>query len=91
MNHWIEGGLLLLALIAGTCAGWIAGRRAGLRLPNVWVSLLVLLAGSLGGPLLTYRLMGAQVWSFMLALLLSGLAIGLTCWPMSETQGRREW
>jgi hypothetical protein len=42
MNPWLEGTLLTLALLAGIAAGWLAGQRFDLRMPNVSVATLVL-------------------------------------------------
>lgn len=63
----------------------------GLRMPSVWISAAALVAGSLGGPALTYKLLGASLWSYILALLIAGLVTGLTFWPMGERQGEKEW
>ncbi|MFN3650483.1 MAG: hypothetical protein ACK47B_12970 [Armatimonadota bacterium] len=91
MNPWVQGGILSLALAVGVGAGWLAGRTLRRRSPNAWVSTLILLAGSLGGPLVTYRLLGPGIVSYIAALLIAGLATGFVFWPMGEKQGEREW
>lgn len=91
MDPWLKAGLLSLALLVGTGAGWLGGKMTGLRMPNVWISAAVLVGGSLGGPALTYKLLGPGLWSYVLALLIAGLATGLTFWPMGERQGEKEW
>ncbi|HEU4753936.1 MAG TPA: hypothetical protein VFU47_12580 [Armatimonadota bacterium] len=91
MNPWLEGTVLAIALTAGGAVGWVLGSRLRLRLPNAFVTTLVLAVGSLGGPVLTYRLMGPGLWSYILALLLAGVTAGIAFWPMGERQGTREW
>jgi len=91
MNPWLEGTILTLALLIGIGMGWGAGKGLRLRMPNVPVAALVLLVGSLGGPVLTYRLMGRELGSYLLALLIAGAATGLVFWPMGQKQGEREW
>lgn len=91
MNAWLLGGLLTGALIAGFAAGWFGMRRMGIRMPNAWVSFVVLLAGSVVAPAVTYHTLGATPLSFATALLFSGFAAGATFWPMGEPQGAREW
>jgi hypothetical protein len=91
VNPWILGGVLTLALIAGFAVGWFGMRSLGIRMPNAWVSFVVLLAGSLGAPALTYHLIGATPTSFVVALLGAGFCAGATFWPMGQTQGERQW
>jgi hypothetical protein len=91
MNPWIEGGILTLTLVIGIAIGWVAGKGLGLRMPNVPVAALVLLVGSLGGPVLTYRLMGRELGSYLVALVIAGAVTGLVFWPMGEKQGKKEW
>jgi hypothetical protein len=91
MSSWTKVGLLSLVLLAAAGAGWLFGARTRLRMPNVWVSSLLLVAGSLGGPALTYKLLGPGLWSYVLALSLAGFCTGLAFWPMGERQGEREW
>ena len=91
MSAWTLGGLLAAALLAGFAGGWLTCGRLGLRSPNPAVSFLILLSGSLGGPALTYHLLGGTPASYALALLIAGFAAGATFWPMGEHQGAREW
>jgi uncharacterized membrane protein (DUF441 family) len=91
VSSWTLAIVLTTALLAGFCCGWIAGRAFKLRAPNVAIATGILVAGSLGGPLVTYTTLGASAWSHALALLLAGLATGVTFWPMGERQGRRQW
>lgn len=91
MDGWLRGGLLTLALLLGFVLGWWGGKALGLRLPNAYATTLLLIAGSLGGPALTYRFLGPGPLSFSLALVLAGLTAGLAFWPMGENQGEREW
>lgn len=91
MSAWIQAGVLALALIAGFAAGWIAGKRTGLRMPSLWVSAVFLILGSLGGPLLTFKLLGRGDLSYIVALLIAGAATGVVFWPMSLKQGEKQW
>jgi hypothetical protein len=91
MSPWLEGSFLTLALLAGIILGWLVGKRFGLRMPNVPLATLVLIAGSLGGPVLTDRLLGRGIGAYLLALLIAGAATGLTFWPMGEKQGEKKW
>lgn len=91
MNGWTFGITLSVALLAGVGAGWLFGKLTGLHSPNVWLTTLILVAGSLGGPALTYKLMGPGVWAYALALLVAGFAAGFSFWPMGERQGEKEW
>lgn len=91
MTPWAVAGALVWALLSGFGMGWWTGRRLSLRMPNAYTTTLLLLAGSLGGPLLTSRLLGGGLLSFVLALLIAGFAAGLAFWPMGERQGERQW
>ena len=91
MSAWVQGGLLSGALVAGFLAGWFGGRALGLRMPSVWISTAVLVAGSLGGPLLTWELIGRGPLSYVAALVIAGGAAGIVFWPMGLPQGEREW
>lgn len=83
--------VLIAALVVGFIAGWVVGARVGIRMPNVLVSSVVLVAGSLGGPVLAFSWLGAHRWSHALALVLAGAAAGVTFWPMGQRQGQRQW
>ena len=91
MNPWVQAGLLSLVLLMAAAAGWLFGKLTGLRMPNVWLTTLLLVAGSLGGPAVTYKLMGPSMWSYVLALSVAGFCTGLAFWPMGEKQGEKEW
>ncbi len=91
MNPWAQAAVLSLTLLAGVGAGWLFGKLTGLRMSNVWATTLLLVAGSLGGPAVTYKLMGPGLWSYVLALLVAGFCAGLAFWPMGEKQGEKEW
>lgn len=85
------GAILVVALITGFVTGWVSGKALRLAMPNVAVTTLVLTAGSLGGPLMTFALFGPGTLSYALALLVAGCTVGITFWPMGETQGQRQW
>jgi hypothetical protein len=85
------GVLLTLALLAGFGIGWVGGRVLQLAMPNVLTTTLVLTAGSLGAPVFTYIVLGRGALSYTLALLLAGVAAGITFWPMGQPQGRKQW
>lgn len=92
MDSPLTLGIVLSAtLLAGFLAGWILFSRLGLRSPNAWVTVVILLAGSVGGPAVTYHVLGARPLSYVLALLAAGFAAGVAFWPMGRTQGTREW
>lgn len=91
MGPWAQGALLTAALAGGFAAGWFGGKALGARIPSVWVSTLVLVVGSLGGPLLTWEWLGRGTLSYVLALVVAGGAAGIVFWPMGLTQGEREW
>jgi choline-glycine betaine transporter len=90
MNIWIEAGIFTVSLLAGFAAGWTAGLKAALNMPNIVVSTLILLSGSLGGPYLTYELMGSSILSYSVALFTAGFTTGLVFWPMGEEQGKKQ-
>jgi hypothetical protein len=83
--------LLVVGLLAGFAGGWLAARRAGFRSPGPWATFAILLAGSLGGPAVTYTVIGATPPSYIAAVFLAGVSAGVTFWPMGERQGSREW
>ena len=85
------GAILVVALLTGFVTGWLVGKARRLAMPNVLAATLVLTAGSLGGPLLTYALLGRGTLSYAVALLVAGCSAGITFWPMGETQGQRQW
>jgi hypothetical protein len=91
VSEWVFGALLTAALVAGFLSGWWLLARFHLRSPSVWASMLILLAGSLGGPALTYATLGARPLSFAVAVFLAGFSAGAVFWPMSLSQGAREW
>ena len=85
------GALLTAALLAGFASGWLLLARYELRRPNVWVSVLILPAGSLGKPVITYSVLGLRPLSFAAALFVAGFSTGAVFWPMSLPQGLRQW
>ena len=87
MSFWLECMGFVAALLGGFLAGWNIGSMFRLTMPNVMVTVAVLIAGSLGGPVVTFAWLGPGVWSFAVALLVAGAAAGLTFWPMGQTQG----
>lgn len=91
MAPWLQGIILVLSLVVGIGVGWTVGRKIDLRMPNAWVTALVLAAGSLGGPVVTYKTMGPVMPSFILALIICGFCSGLILWPMGEKHGEEEW
>lgn len=91
MTPWTTAAVLVSALLVGFAAGWAVMARAGVRSPNVWVTVLILLTGSVGGPALSMRLLGPTLLSFASALTLAGFAAGSTFWPMAKAQGTQQW
>ena len=91
MIRWELVAVLIGALMLGFGSGWLLCSRANLRSPNAWVTTLILMAGSVGGPAVTYGLAGATPTSYALAVAVAGFAAGATFWPMGRTQGAREW
>ena len=53
--------------------------------------MIILLAGSVGGPALLYNILGAGTLSFAAAVAIAGFAAGVTFWPMAKPQGTKEW
>jgi NhaP-type Na+/H+ or K+/H+ antiporter len=90
MSPSLLGAILVGALLAGFAAGWMGGRALRWTMPNVLTATAVLIAGSLGGPVMSERLIGQGPASYLVAVLIAGFAAGLTFWPMGETQGQRQ-
>jgi hypothetical protein len=88
---WQLAFTLVAALIAGFAAGWSLFLWLHVRPANVWISMLVLLAGSVGGPAVTFHTLGPGRLSFAIAVCIAGFAAGATFWPMVKPQGTREW
>ena len=87
----VSMALLTCALLAGFVTGWLVGRTFVVTMPNAFVAALVLVAGSLGGPVVTYTLLGPGRMSYAAALLVAGFAAGFTFWPMGQPQHERQW
>lgn len=88
---WQLAGILTASLLGGCALGWAIFQRADVRSPSVWVSMIILLVGSVGGPALLYRMLGAGTLSFAAAVAIAGFAAGVTFWPMAKPQGTKEW
>lgn len=91
MSPWTLAFVLVVALLTGFACGWWLLKSLGVRSPNAWVTMIILLAGAVGGPAVTYALMGPRPLSYIVALLAAGFTAGATFWPMSKPQGTREW
>lgn len=85
------GVILSISLLGGFIIGWMVGKWSGLLMPNALVTSVLLVAGSVGGPLLTYTLFGPGTLSFAGAVAIAGSAAGLVFWPMGQPQGKRQW
>lgn len=91
MNPWIKALVLVVTLLLSVGAGWTLGKLARIHPPALPVSIAIMVAGALGGPVLTYKLLGQSILSFMVALIMAGLAMGIIFWPMSEVESEERW
>ncbi len=91
LHGWTLAALLAAALSVGFAIGWATLSRLRIRSPNAWVSMLVLVAGSVGGPAASTALLGHTPAAYIIAVATAGFAAGATFWPMGRAQGTREW
>ena len=91
LHGWTLAAALAASLTVGFAIGWATLSRLRLRSPNAWVTMAVLLAGSVGGPAASTALLGHTPSAYLLAVAAAGFTAGATFWPMGRAQGTREW